>query len=162
LEVGKSGRKFADTLMANNPPFDLAERTFRFACAIVRFCRKLALEPGVSRHIAWQLADAGTSIAANYEEAKAAYSRRDFTAKSSIVLKEARESRMWLRLIEAEHLAPVDEVRPLLNDANELVAIFTTSVKRLRATFTAGLVCLAVLSAFCLSYFRFSLPYFNF
>jgi four helix bundle protein len=72
--------------MANNPPFDLAERTFRFACAIVRFCRKLAREPGVSRHIAWQLADAGTSIAANYEEAKAAYSRRDFTAKSSIVL----------------------------------------------------------------------------
>ena len=82
--------------MANNPPSDLAGRTFRFACAIVRFCRKLAQEPGVSRHIAWQLADAGTSIAANYEEAKAAYSRRDFTAKSSIVLKEARESRMWL------------------------------------------------------------------
>jgi four helix bundle protein len=108
------------------------------------------------------LSDAGTSIAANYEEAKAAYSRHDFTAKSSIVLKEARESRMWLRLIEAEHLAPVDEVRPLLNEANELVAIFTTSVKRLRATFTAGLVCLAVLSALCFSYFRFSLPYFNF
>src|SRR6476619_4745180 len=117
--------------MANNPPFDLAERTFRFACNIVRFCRKLAQEPGVSRHIAWQLSDAGTSIAANYEEAKAAYSRRDFAAKSSIVLKEARESRMWLRLIEAEHLAPVDEIRPLLNEANELVAIFTTSVKRL-------------------------------
>jgi four helix bundle protein len=159
LEVGKfgkAGRKFANTLnMANNPPFDLAERTFRFACAIVRFCRKLALEPGVSRHIAWQLADAGTSIAANYEEAKAAYSRRDFTAKSSIVLKEARESRMWLRLIEAEHLAPLDEVRPLLNEANELVAIFTTSVKRLRATSIAGLICLAVISAFCLSPFAF-------
>jgi four helix bundle protein len=150
------GRKFAYALrMANNPPFDLAERTFRFACAIVRFCRKLALEPGVSRHIAWQLADAGTSIAANYEEAKAAYSRRDFTAKSSIVLKEARESRMWLRLIEAEHLAPLDEVRPLLSEANELVAIFTTSVKRLRVTLTAGLICLALASAFCLSYFHF-------
>ena len=117
--------------MANNPPFDLAERTFRFACAIVRFCRKLAQEPGVNRQIAWQLADAGTSIAANYAEAKAD-SRRDFTAKSSIVLKEARESRLWLRLIEAERLAPLDEVRPLLNEANELVAIFTTSVKRLR------------------------------
>ena len=98
----------------------------------------------MSRHIAWQLADAGTSIAANYEEAKAAYSRRDFTAKSSIVLKEARESRMWLRLIQAESLAPIDDVRPLLNEANELVAIFTTSVKRLRITLTAGLVCLTL------------------
>ena len=143
--------------MAHNPPFDLAERTFRFACAIVRFCRKLAQEPGVTRHIAWQLADAGTSIAANYEEAKAAYSRRDFTAKSSIVLKEARESRMWLRLIEAEGLAPADEVRPLLNEANELVAIFTTSVKRLRLALTTALLCLliAALLPWCLSSFHF-------
>jgi four helix bundle protein len=76
--------------------------------------------------IAWELADAGTSIAANYEEAKAAYSRREFAAKSSIVLKEARESRMWLRLIAAANLGPADEVGPLLNEANELVAIFTT------------------------------------
>ena len=106
----------------------------------------------MSRHIAWQLADAGTSIAANYEEAKAAYSRRDFTAKSSIVLKEARESRMWLRLIQAESLAPIDDVRPLLNEANELVAIFTTSVKRLRITLTAGLGCLTLVGAYCLSY----------
>ena len=149
--------------MANNPPFDLADRTFRFACAIVRFCRKLAHEPGVTRHIAWQLADAGTSIAANYEEAKAAYSRRDFTAKSSIVLKEARESRMWLRLIEAEKLAPIDEVRPLLNEANELVAIFTTSVKRLRLTATPGIVCLALVFAYSVSYgLSYGLSYFNF
>jgi four helix bundle protein len=139
--------------MANKPPFDLAERTFRFACDIVRFCRKLAHEPGVSRHIARQLADAGTSIAANYEEAKAAYSRRDFTAKSSIVLKEARESRTWLRLIQAESLAPIDEVRPLLNEANELVAIFTTSVKRLRITVTAGTFCLALVGAYGLLHF---------
>ena len=141
--------------MANNAPFDLAERTFRFACAIVRFCRRLAQEPGVTRQIAWQLADAGTSIAANYEEAKAAYSRRDFTAKSSIVLKEARESRLWLRVIAAENLAPADEVQPLLKEADELVAIFTTSVKRLRLTLTAGLIGLALALTFCLSYFHF-------
>jgi four helix bundle protein len=141
--------------MVNNPPFDLAERTFRFACAIVRFCRKLAQEPGVTRQIAWQLADAGTSIAANYEEAKAAYSRRDFTAKNSIVLKEARESRLWLRVIEAEGLAPREEVRPLLNEANELVAIFTTSVKRLRLTAAVGTVSGALLIGYVFSHFHF-------
>jgi four helix bundle protein len=107
----------------------------------------------VTRHIAWQLADAGTSIAANYEEAKAAYSRRDFTSKSSIVLKEARESRMWLRLIEAEQLAPIEEVRSLLTEANELVAIFTTSVKRLRLTIASGPICLALACLVTLSYF---------
>ena len=140
--------------MADDPPFDLAERTFRFSCAIVRFCRQLAREPGVTRHIAWQLSDAGTSIAANYEEAKAAYSRRDFAAKSSIVLKEARESRLWLRVIAAENLAPMEEVRPLLEESNQLVAIFTTSVKKLRlaaAARSAGALLLLCL----LSYFYF-------
>ena len=141
--------------MANNPPFDLAERTFQFACAIVRLCRKLAQEPGVSRQIAWQLAAAGTSIAANCEEAKAAYSRRDFTAKSSIVLKEARESRLWLRVIAAENLARAEDVQPLLQESDELVAIFTTSVKRLRLTLTAGAICVAVVAAYSLSYFHF-------
>ena len=46
---------------------------------------------------------------------------------------------MWLRLIEAEKLAPTNDVRPLLNEANELVAIFTSSVKRLRLTPAAPL-----------------------
>jgi len=142
--------------MADNPPFDLAERTFRFSCAIVRFCRRLANEPGVVRHIAWQLADAGTSIAANYEEAKAAYSRRDFTAKSSIVLKEARESRLWLRIIAAENLAPVDEVLPLLDEANQLVAIFTTSVKRLRLAATTGAVCCVLMVLYWISHLYFN------
>ena len=41
----------------------------------------------VGQHqIAWQLADAGTSIAANYEEAKGSDSRREFAAKNAIVL----------------------------------------------------------------------------
>ena len=140
--------------MPDKPPFDLAERTFLFSCAIVRFGRKLAQKPGVTRHIALQLSDAGTSISANYEEAKAAYSRRDFTAKSSIVLKEARESRLWLRIIAAEHLAPIDEVRPLLEESNQLVAIFTTSVKKLRLAAATQAVC--VIALVCLlSYLYF-------
>ena len=118
--------------MPDKAPYDVAERTFRFACAIVRFTRKLSQERGVVRGIACQLADAGTSVAANYEEAKGAYSRRDFAAKTSAVLKEAGESRLWLRVILEEHLAPAAEVIPLLDEATQLVAIFTTSIKRLK------------------------------
>ena len=131
--------------MPDKPPYDLAERTFQFACAIVRFTRKLAREPGVVRRIACQLADAGTSIAANYEEAKGAYSRREFTAKSSIALKEARESRLWIRVILEERLAPAPEVLPLLDEANQLVAIFTTSVKRLTLGAAVGVICIVAL-----------------
>ena len=119
-------------VMTVQPPRDLSERTFRFACRIVPFCRKLSAEPGVVRQIAWQLADAGTSIAANYEEAKGAYSRREFASKNSIVLKEARESRMWLRLILECRLAPEIEARPLFDEANQLVGIFIASVRTLK------------------------------
>ena len=48
----------------HNP--DLRERTFKFACDIVVFCRELSAETGVVRNMAWQLADAGTSVAATY------------------------------------------------------------------------------------------------
>ena len=120
--------------MASQPPRDLVERTFRFACAIVPLCRKLSAEPGVVRQTAWQLADAGTSVAANYEEAKGAYSRREFASKNSIVLKEARESRMWLRLILECGLAPEAEARPLFDEANQLVGIFTATVRTLRSS----------------------------
>ena len=123
---------------------DLADRTFEFACAIVKFCLKLSAQPSVGRQIAWQLADAGTSIAANYEEAKAAYSRRDFRAKTSIVLKEARESRLWLRVIAANRLARSEELDPLLRESNELVAIFTASMKTLRAENIAKAVVVAL------------------
>ena len=118
--------------MAAQPPRDLGERTFRFACNIVPFCRKLSAEPGVVRQIAWQLADAGTSVAANYEEAKGAYSRREFAAKNSIVLKEARESRMWLRLILECGLASEPETKPLFDEANQLVGIFIATVRTLK------------------------------
>ena len=82
---------------------------------------------GVVRQIAWQLADAGTSIAANYEEAKGSYSRREFAAKNAIVLKEAREARLWLRVILACGLAAEADARPLYDEANELVVIFIAS-----------------------------------
>ena len=67
--------------MAQRYASDLRERVFRFACDIVTFSRELSAEPGVVRNIAWQLADAATSVAANYEGAKAAYSRREFAVK---------------------------------------------------------------------------------
>jgi four helix bundle protein len=112
---------------------DLGERTFSFACDIVRFCRRLSVEPGVVRQIAWQLADAGTSVAANYEEAKGSYSRREYAAKSAIVLKEAREARLWLRVIVACELASNgEEARRLHQESNELVAILIATVRRLR------------------------------
>ena len=113
-------------------PTDLGERTFQFACDVVRYCRELSKEAGVVRGITWQLSDAATSAAANYEEAKAAYSRREFAFKISISLKELRESRLWLRIIVACELGQLETAKRLLQESDELVAMFTKAMKRLR------------------------------
>jgi four helix bundle protein len=94
--------------------------------------------------------DSGTSIGANTEEAKGAYSRREFAAKNSIVLRECRETLFWLRVILATGLAPAGRVEPLRKEADELVAIFTATVRRVRlpqtvATALVVLVFIAVL-----------------
>jgi four helix bundle protein len=120
----------------------------------------MSAEPGVVRQIAWQLADAGTSVAANYEEAKGSYSKREFTAKNCIVLKEAREARLWLRIVLTCGLAPEIPTRALYDEANELVAIFTSGMRTLRGPWNSAkrillVVVLALLIAFRVFGFEF-------
>ena len=80
---------------------DIRERTFQFAVRIVKLCKHLEKNSGVSRNLISQLLDAGTSVGANLEEAKAGQSTADFIHKNAISLKESRESHYWLRLILA-------------------------------------------------------------
>jgi len=122
--------------MSAEPQRDLRQRTFEFSCAIVRFCRELSKEPGVARQIAWQLAAAATSAGSNLEEAKAAYSRREFAAKNSISLKEMRETLYWLRIILRCNLAAAEAVQPLLSEANELTSMLTSGMRRLHPVLT--------------------------
>lgn len=117
--------------MATHPRADLRDRIFEFVCIVVPFCRDLSKEPGVLRNIAWQLADAATSAGANLEEARSAYSRRDFAAKNAISLKEMREALYWLRVIDKCGLAPPVKVQPIMKEADELTAMLTAGMKRL-------------------------------
>ena len=108
---------------------DIHERVFEFGCRIVQLHRALTRKRG-SGHAASQLLRCGTSIGANLEEAKAAQSRPDFIAKTRISLKEARESLYWLRLIEQTEMIAPSRVHPLVAEADEIVAILTTIVKK--------------------------------
>ena len=70
---------------------DISERLYNFALKIVMLVRRLPKEL-VAFEIGRQLVRAGTSIAANHEEAKGAFSRDDFIYKISIAFKEAKET----------------------------------------------------------------------
>lgn len=119
--------------MSNNVPEDFRERAFRFTCKLFDFCEDLARTPGPSRQIASQLFDAGSSIGANLEESKAAYSRRELASKNAISLKESREAKYWLRVATAKSLGRKDLREWLLQESDEFVAMLTVSVRRLQS-----------------------------
>jgi len=106
------------------------ERAFSFAVRIVKLHKYL-----VEKHRAYSLADqllrAGTSIGANVTEAQDAQSRKDFIAKLSIALKEAKESRYWIELLVAtEYLDPeATHVVSLKKDTAELIRLLTAIIK---------------------------------
>ena len=112
---------------------DIPERTFEFARRIVKLCRHLDEKPGVSRTLANQLLRSGTSIGANVEEGQASQSEADFISKYSIACKEARETHYWLRLLAAAEIMQPARLTELEAECNELIAILTSIVKRMKA-----------------------------
>ena len=91
-------------------PKDLEERTELFGEAIVRFAKKVPRGPGNNRLID-QLVGAGTSVGANYAEASETVSRKDFKYAISRCVKEAKETRFFLRMIAAAEPQLADEAR---------------------------------------------------
>ncbi len=111
-----------------NEIIPITDRTFNFAVRIVNLCKVLDEKPGVARTLAKQLIRSGTSIGANVEESQAAQSTADFIHKLQISLKEARETRYWLRLLIASKILPQPRLSPLLNEAEEITKIIATII----------------------------------
>ena len=104
-------------------PRDIQERAFAFAVEAVRLCQRLDEKPGVGRTLGRQLLRSATSIGANMEEAQAGQSKADFIGKTSIALKEARETLYWLRLLEASEVSCDAQLPDLQNEAREIAKI---------------------------------------
>jgi four helix bundle protein len=108
---------------APKPTHDLEERATRFGKAIVRFARKIQRGPATNRLID-QLVGAGTSIGANYVEAKDGVSRKDFKNRVGTSRKESKETMFFLRMVAAADGSLAPEARLLWREAKELNLIF--------------------------------------
>lgn len=104
-------------------PLDIEDRTYRFALRVVRLCQHLDAKPGVKRTLGNQLLRSGTSIGANVEDARASHSRAEFVCKMGIALREARETRYWLRLLIDGGLIERTLLDPLLSEATEIMKV---------------------------------------
>lgn len=103
------------------------EQSYAFALSVIRFCQHLKRRREFE--LASQLLRSGTSIGANVEEAQAAQSKAEFTAKMSVACKEARESAYWLRLLRDSNIVPPESIGTLIDDAVSLVRLLTSIVK---------------------------------
>ena len=109
-------------------PYDLEERLIDFSVRILNVVEALP-NARTGKHIAGQLLRSGTSPAPNYGEAQSAESRSDFIHKMKVSLKELRETRVWLLIIQRKGLVQSEtKLVPLLTECNELIAIFAASI----------------------------------
>ena len=116
-----------------NREFDLWDRLIEFTIRVLNVVESLP-ETRVGKHIAGQLVRSGTSPSPNYSEACAAESRRDFLHKMKVCLKELRETFTWLTIIQRKPvIEPATKLDPILNECNELIAIFVSSIETAKA-----------------------------
>ena len=112
---------------------EIVERTFQFAVRIVKLASHLDKQR-VPRLLVGQLLASGTSIGANTAEAQGAVSKRDFTNKLAIAMREANETVYWLRLLVASQSVTSTKVDLLIADgqsiANTLGAIIRNTKRK--------------------------------
>jgi len=109
--------------MAEHPK-DLIQRTYEFAVRVRRFVNRLPRSVS-NFEDSRQLVRSSGSVAANYLEAQEGLSRKDFFYRSKVCRKEARESGLWLRLLEAgSEVTLIKEREGLVTEVDELKRIF--------------------------------------
>jgi four helix bundle protein len=122
------GRYGAKKGGATKPRFDLEDRLLEFAVRLTKLVDALP-NSRTGNHVAGQLLRCGTSPFANHGEVQAAESRRDFIHKLGVCFKELKEVRRWLRFIARVDLVSAKRLRPLLIENEELIRIFSASIR---------------------------------
>jgi four helix bundle protein len=106
--------------------FDLEERLLEFSARIIRLVDALP-STRAGNHVAGQLLRSGTSPYGNHGEVEAGESRKDFVHKLKVCLKERRETRRWLRLIQKSEMLRAKSMIPILAETEELFTTIRTA-----------------------------------
>lgn len=107
--------------------------SYDYACRITRLFQYLTEDAEYREFIfSKQIVRSGTSIAANMNEAKHPQSDADFLSKSSIALKEARETEFWLNLLHDNGYINDSQFTSLNNDLDRILRILVTITTKVR------------------------------
>ena len=108
-------------------PYDLEERTAQFGENIIDFAKSLTKDR-VNAELIRQIIRSGTGIGANYAEADAAESKRDFRHKIALCKKESKETKYWLRMLARANPSRKNDCARSWNEAQELTLIFSSII----------------------------------
>ena len=109
--------------------YDLEDRLLDYSVRIIKLVEELP-NTRTGNHVANHLLRSGTSPYPNHGEAQAAESPNDFIHKLRICLKELREAKRWLKLIQSVPLVKSpEETKELLEETEELIKIFVASIR---------------------------------
>jgi len=109
---------------------DLRVRTFRFGRRVARLFVDLPQRNRLAQIYGDQLVRAANSVAANYREAQRGRSSAEYRSKLGECLREADESHYWLECLEADEIVPAYRLADLKSEADQLIAIFVTLLRR--------------------------------
>ena len=111
-----------------NKKYDLEERTAKFGEEIIEYAKSIPKNL-ITNPLISQVVRSGTSIGANYMEADAAESKRDFRHKISLCKKESKETKHWLRMLAKANPDKLEKSRELWKEAQELTLIFSSIIR---------------------------------
>ena len=116
--------------IGNPKQFDLEDRTREFAKRIRGFVKRLP--KSIANHEdSRQLIRSSGSVAANYIEANESLSKKDFAMRIKISREEAKESRLWLGLLDCgQDVSVENECKALAKESTELMLIFGSILKK--------------------------------
>lgn len=110
---------------------DLRERTTEFALRIVKLYQSLP-KSTEAQVLGKQVLRSGTSVGAQFRESQRAKSDADFIHKLESVLQEADETAFWLELLVRADIMPAKRLEPLRKEIDEIIAILTTIVTKVK------------------------------
>ena len=119
--------------MQGRLPEEFRQRTKLYAAGVIRLFVKLPKEREEVRVLGKQLLRSGTSVAAHVREASRARSGVEFVSKLGGASQEADESMLWLELLRDDCCIRSDRLTWLLKESDELIAIFVTMSKKVKA-----------------------------
>lgn len=111
---------------------DLKKRTKLFGLRVIRLVEALP-KTQTAKTIGRQFLRSGISVGANYRSACMGRSKANFISRVGTSLEEADKCLYWMELLQEAGILPAEKLKILMKEADELAAIFSTSIKSARS-----------------------------